>query len=63
MLFYPHAIIFLLYRKLHPDLFVNLCIDTCLLSYIYYFTNTYSYNLMNTNTTNTTNTINTTNLI
>ena len=52
MLLYPHAIIFLLYRKLHPDSFVNLCIDTCLLSYIYYFTNTYSYNLMSTNTTN-----------
>jgi len=45
MILYSYAIIFLLYRKLHSNHYVNAVIDASLLSYIHYVTNTYSYPL------------------
>jgi len=47
MLFYPYTILFLLYRRLNPNQYIDFIIDTGLLSYLYLYTQTYSYDSLN----------------
>jgi hypothetical protein len=54
LILYPCAIILLLYRRLNPNHYIDFTIDTCLLSYLYLYTPTYSYDSLNQVDLNTT---------